>query len=153
MANQLGREARVHPYQDHDVHNPDLEQVLAEHAHSLGLYITKELIYDLRQINDSEFIDQHLNINELAAELLKEGAERRGSVPIVVDFQRSLPSRRVDLTLRSAYHDLDVLFSVNPAPVSGSAFESPLRATISGSQDHRRKRCASLGAARRQSST
>jgi hypothetical protein len=55
-----------------------------------------------------------------------------GCVPLLVDFQRSLPSRRVDLKLRSPYHDLDVLFSVNSALVSDSAFEDPLRATISG---------------------
>ncbi len=54
-----------------------------------------------------------------------------GCVPLLVDFQRSLPSRRVDLKLRSPYHDLDVLFSVNSVPVPDSAFEDPLRATIS----------------------
>ncbi len=54
-----------------------------------------------------------------------------GIRPASCGLSRSLPSRRVDLKLRSPYHDLDVLFSVNWAPVSDSAFEDPLRAMIS----------------------
>jgi hypothetical protein len=71
--------------------------------------------------------------NRLVAAALCQGAALQylGCVPFLVDFQRSFPSRRVDLKLRSPYHDLDVLFNVNPARVSDSAFEDPLRATIS----------------------
>ena len=59
-------------------------------------------------------VEDHHVVQTLSAQGANESLRIAvGSVPLLVDFQCSLPSRRVDLELRSAYHDLGSFFGVN----------------------------------------
>jgi hypothetical protein len=73
------KNARIHPYSDEFV---QAEQALAELADSLDLYITRDgQGYDLRRIDDNEFIDQSLRMDQLEATLLGVVAHRLGLDP------------------------------------------------------------------------